>query len=193
VDEQFNAAQARDHIEMVDRILAQSDQRLGGGAAYFIVWGLYSGAAVLLWQLVDNGGLPLTALWAQVPLLLAAIAFTVVRGRMKRISRARVSIAQREFFNVLWLATGLAFVANVVAFNVFSGWAQAAIWSFAEAVVLFFIALHGNRRAMVCGIAVVASLVAANFVARGVTGYVLAAGLVAGYAGFGLAELLARE
>jgi hypothetical protein len=189
----IDAAQARDHIEMVERILAQSDQSLCAGAEYFIVWGLYSGIAVVDWQLVNDGVLPATALWAQAALLLAAVVFTIWRGRATKAARARQSIVQREFFNVLWLSIGLAFVANVAAFNVFSGWAQAAVWSFAEAIVLFFIALHGNRRAMLGGIAVVVSLIAANFVHRDVMGYVLAAGVVAGYAGFGIAELLARE
>ena len=177
---------------MVDRILAESDQRLTPGAEYFIVWGLYAGVSVTDWQLVNNGMLPATALWGQAAFLLAAVVFSVLRGRATRAARARRSLVQREFFNVLWLSIGLAFIANVAAYRVFSGWAQAAIWSYAEAVVLFFIALHGNRHAMLGGIAVVVSLIAANFVHGNVMGYVLAAGLVAGYAGFGIAELLAR-
>lgn len=189
----MNASQARDHIEMVDRILAQSDQSLCAGAEYFVVWGLYSGVSVSIWQLVSNGVLAPTALWIQLALLVAAIAFSVVRGRATSAARERRSIVQREFFNVLWLSIGLAFIANVAAFRVFSGWGQAAIWSYAEAIVLFFIALHGNRRAMLAGIAVVASLIAANFIHRDIMGYVLAAGLVAGYAGFGIAELLTQE
>lgn len=193
MDEQLSAAQAREHIEMVDRILAQSDQSLCAGAEYFVVWGLYSGISISVWQLVSNRVLPPPALWVQLVLLAAAIVFTIVRGRATNAARERRSIVQREFFNVLWLSVGLAFVANVAAFRIFSGWAQAAIWSFAEAIVLFFIALHGNRRAMLAGIAVTVSLIAANFMPRDVTGYVLAAGLLAGFTGFGLAELLARE
>lgn len=193
MDEQLSAAQAREHIEMVDRILAQSDQSLCAGAEYFVVWGLYSGVSVSVWQLVANGVLPATALWIQAALLIAAIAFSVVRGRATSAAPERRSIVQREYFNVLWLSIGLAFIANVAAFRVFSGWAQAAIWSYAEAIVLFFIALHGNRRAMLGGIAVVVSLIAANFVPTDVRGFVLAAGLVTGYTGFGIAELLARE
>ncbi len=189
----MNADQAREHLEMVDRILAQSDQSLCAGAEYFVVWGLYSGISVSVWQLVTNGVLPAAALWIQGVLLVAAIAFSIVRGRATSAARERQSIVQREFFNVLWLSIGLAFIANVAAFRVFSGWAQAAIWSYAEAIVLLFIALHGNRRAMLAGIAVVVSLIAANFVHNDVRGFILAAGLVAGYAGFGIAELLARE
>ena len=193
VGDRMDPEAARDHIAMVDRILAQSDQSLCAGAEYFIVWGLYSGTAVVCVQLVSDNIVPMTALWGQMVLLLAAIVFSILRGRATSAARNRYSIVQREFFNVLWLSIGLAFIANVAAFNVFSGWGQSAIWSFAEAIVLFFIALHGNRRALIGGVLVVVSLVAANFVHRDVMGYVLAAGLVAGYAGFGVAELLARE
>jgi hypothetical protein len=191
--DRLDPAQARDHIEMVDRILEQTQQRLCGGAEFFIVWGLYSAIVTSLWQLVRNGIVAPAVLWAQLALLLAAIAFTVLRGRWYGARAPRRSLVQREFFNVLWLTLGLAFVANVAAFNVFSGWAQAAIWSFAEAIVLFFIGLHGNPRALLGGIAVVVSLIAANFVGHDVTGFVLAAGMLAGYCGFGIADLLARD
>jgi hypothetical protein len=82
---------------------------------------------------------------------------------------------------------------NVGAFYIFSGWASAAIWSFAEAIVLLFIGLHGNRRAQICGVLLVVSVVIANFSPATTIGYVLAAGMFAGYAGFGIAELFARD
>jgi hypothetical protein len=99
---------------------------------------------------------------------------------------------QREFFNVLWLAIGLAFVVNVAVYRIFSGAAAAAIWSVAEAIVLLYIGMHGNRRAQIAGVLVVVSLIAANFAPPAVVGYVLGAGMLFGYAGFGLSELLAR-
>lgn len=189
----IDAQQARDHIEMVDRILAESSQRLCGGGEYFIVWGLYGGLATVGWHLIATGALPQSMAWAQVATLAAAIVFSVWRARTARPQAPRRSIVQREFFNVLWLTVGLAFVANVGAFNLFRGLGSAAIWSYAEAVVLFFIGMHGNRRAQLAGIAVVVSLVAANFVGTPYGAYVLAAGMVVGYAGFGLSELLTRE
>ena len=189
----LESGQAREHIAMVDRILAESSQRLCYGAEYFIVWGVYGAAATVTWQLVHNGALPVAAVWAQAPLLLAAIVFTIVRSRTKESGVLRRSIVQREFFNMLWLTMSLAFVANVALFNIFSGWASAAIWGFAEAIVLLFIGLHGNRRAQICGVLVVVSMVVANFTAPAAIGYVLAAGMLAGYCGFGLSELFARD
>jgi hypothetical protein len=189
----LESGQAREHIEMVERILAESSQRLCHGAEYFIVWGLYSAAATVGWQLIANGVLPVWSAWWQAGLLAAAIVFSIVRGRTKRAEERRRSLVQREFFNVLWLTMSLAFIANVAAYKIFSGWASAAIWTFAEAIVLLYIGLHGNRRAQICGVLVVVSLVVANFSAPTAAGYVLAAGMLAGYAGFGLSELFARD
>ncbi len=100
---------------------------------------------------------------------------------------------QREFFNVLWLTIVLAIVVNVAAFRNFSGLASAAIWSVAEAIVLLYIGLHGNRRAQAAGVFVVVSLIVANFVGDALAPYVLAGGMLAGYGGFGASELLARD
>lgn len=191
--ESLDGAQAREHIEMVERILSESSQRLCSGAGYFIVWGLYSGSATIGFQLINNGVLPPAALWGQGALLLAAIVYTILASRAQRAASTRRSLVQREFLNVLALTIGLAFIANVGAFNLFHGWAASAIWSFAEAIVLLYIGMHGNRRAQICGVLVVVSMIVANFVHGDLAGYVLAAGMVAGYAGFGIAERLAGD
>ncbi|MGA8535430.1 MAG: hypothetical protein WB615_15080 [Candidatus Tumulicola sp.] len=189
----LNAAQARDHLELVERILAESAQRLCAGGEFFVVWGLFSGGATLVGHLVARGILPFAALWAVAAALVACIVFSVLRGRAFGRAVGRASLVQREFFNVLWLTIGLAFVVNVAAYHIFTGLASAAIWSFAEAVVLLYIGMHGNRRAVVAGVVVVASLVVANFTAAPNAAYVLAAGMILGYTGFGLAELAIKE
>jgi hypothetical protein len=187
----MDAAQARDHIEMVDRILAESHPRLCAGGDFFVVWGLASAFITVLFQLVDIGLYPARVLWS-VPVVLAACAvYSILRARALRGTIARTSLVQREFFNVLWITLGLAFIANVGAFRIFHGIASAAIWSVAEAIVLLYIGMHGNRRAQIAGLLVVVSLVAANFIAPDRAAYVLAAGMLVGYAGFGISELLA--
>ena len=123
----------------------------------------------------------------------AAAAYSVVHGRGLRGRLARTSLVQREFFNVLWLTIGLAFIVNVAVFRIFAGPAAAAIWSVAEAIVLLYIGMHGNRRAQIAGLLVVVSLVVANFIDPNIAVYVLAAGMLVGYAGFGVSELLARD
>jgi hypothetical protein len=191
--ERIDTSEARDHIEMVDRILAESHQRLCTGGEYFVVWGLGSAFVTILFALTDGGLLPPRALWS-VPLVLAAcLIFSIVRGRFTRQAVARSSLVQREFFNVLWLTIGLAFIVDLAAFRIFTGLASAAIWSVAEAIVLLYIGMHGNRRAQIAGVVVIVSLIAANFVDSAFAGYVLGAGMLLGYAGFGASELLTRD
>ncbi len=191
--ERIDAERARDHIEMVERILAESQQRLCAGGEYFAVWGTASASITLVAQLAGHGVIPQIA-WLWLPIvLLAASTFSVVRARSMRHRTARTSLLQREFFNVLWITIALAFLVDAAAFRIFSGMASAAIWNVVSAIVLFYIGLHGNRRAQIAGILVLGSLIAANFVPSAIVGYVLAAGMLFGYAGFGVAELLARD
>jgi hypothetical protein len=191
--ERLDAAAAQDHLEMVKRILAESQQRLCSGGEHFVVWGIGSAYITVLFQLVHGGLLRPAAAWS-VPIVIAACAaFSIIRGRQTRRVLQRGSLLQREFFNVLWLTLGLAFVVDVAVFNIFPGLASAAIWSVAEAIVLLYIGMHGNRRAQIAGVLVVVSLVVANFASPGIAGYVLAAGMLVGYGGFGASELLARE
>ena len=191
--DRIDAAQARDHIEMIDRILAESQPRLWAGGEFFVIWGTAAAYITILFQLVNVGVVGSATLWS-VPFVIAGCTvYSIVRGRAMQSGIARTSLVQREFFNVLWLTLGLAFVVNVAAFRLFPGIAGAAIWSVAQAIVLLYIGIHGNRRAQIAGILVVASPVVANFVAPSLSAYVLAAGMLAGYTGFGVSELLSRD
>lgn len=190
--DEVGSAQAREHIELVERILAQSSRRLRVGGEYFVVWGLYSAGAILVMQLVADRLVPSIAFWALLPLMLAAVVFSALRGRAIARCKGRLTAVEREFFTVLWLAIGLAFLANVAGFRIFPEWGIAGLWTVATAIVLFFIGSHGNRRATLGGIIQVISLALANLdIAQ--AGYILAAGMLVGYAGFGLVELLAGE
>jgi hypothetical protein len=52
--ERIDAAQARDHLELVERILAESQPRLCTGGEYFVVWGIGSAYVTLLFALLDR-------------------------------------------------------------------------------------------------------------------------------------------
>jgi hypothetical protein len=182
--ERIDAARARDHIEMVERILAEAQPRLCSGGEYFVVWGIASAYVTLFVHLTNAGLVPGAAIWSTPLVLAAAILFSILRGWRTRSASVRTSLLQREFFNVLWLTLGLAFVCNIAIYRIFNGIAGAAV---------LYIGMHGNRRAQVAGILVVASLIVANFAAPGMAAYILAGGMLAGYGGFGVSELLARE
>lgn len=189
----MEASEAREQLEMVDRIIASSSQRLCAGGEFFVVWGIVGAAIDALVTAVNARVLPGQAMWAYPVLLVVAIAFSVVRTRQYRARGDRMSILQREYLNVLWLAISLTVVVMFTTFNIFTTVvAVASLWSFAEAIVLFYIGMHGNRRAQIGGIIVLASLVLANFTSP-YGGWVLAAGVLLGYAGFGVAELTARD
>lgn len=189
----IDETQAREQIAMVDRILQQTHQRLCAGGEYFVVWGVGSAAVTTLFACIDLGMLPSVAVWCAPIVLLACAIFSVVRGRTTRHTLERSSLVQREFFNVLWITVALAFIADAAAFRLFPGIAAAAIWSVVEAIVLLYIGMHGNRRSLLGGVLVVVSLVVANFIGGVYPPFVLAAGMLFGYAGFGVSELLVRD
>jgi len=191
--ERLDAAQARDHLEMIDRILSQSQPRLCSGGEYFVVWGIAGALITLIGHLAGAGLAAAGVLWCIPAVLVASVIFSVVRGRQKRQAVTRSSLVQREFFNVLVVTLGLAVIVDIAVFRIFPGIAGAAIWSVAEAIVLLYIGLHGNRRAQIGGSLIVVSLIVANFAAENAAAYVLAAGMLIGFAGFGLAELIAHD
>ncbi len=149
--ERIDAAGARDHIEMVERILAEVQPRLCSGGEYFVVWGIAAAYITVLVHLADRGLVPVVALWSTPLVLVGAILFSILRGRKTRSIPARTSLLQREFFNVLWLTIGMAFICNLAVYRIFNGIAASAIWSVAQAIVLLYIGMHGNRRAQVAG------------------------------------------
>jgi hypothetical protein len=188
----MDASEAREHLEMVERIVAASSRRLEAGGDFFIIWGIASAFACLTFQMILQGWWPWASLWAVGIVDLLAIVYSSVRGRYYRCNLDRFSFLQREFFNVLWLSFGMAFLVNILAFNIFQMWAQSAIWAVAEIFVLLYIGMHGNVRAIAGALVILASLAAANYAGHFV-GFWLAGGILVGYTGFGIAELLARD
>ena len=190
----MDASEAREHLDMVERIIAASARRLEAGGEFFIVWGLIGAAIDALIAGAEASAIPLVAFYAAYPaLIVAGIAFSVLRVRYYQRCGDRMSFLEREYLNVLWLTICLATVAMFTMFHIFSSdVAKMSLWSFAEVLVLFYVGMHGNRRAQIGGIVMLASLVTANFMSD-YAAWILAAGVFLGYAGFGLADLLARD
>lgn len=188
----MDASEAREHLDMVERIVAASSRKMDVGGEFFIIWGLASAALNLLYQLVADERLPSLALWSIAVIYVFAIGSTYLRVQYYRRCGGRISVLQREFFNVLWLVIAIAFLSDFIAFHLFPNWGGAAIWSVAAAIVLFYIGIHGNRRATIGGAVMLASIAVANFELP-VAGYWLAGGMLLGYAGFGLADMLASD
>ncbi|HET9029379.1 MAG TPA: hypothetical protein VFN49_04315 [Candidatus Aquilonibacter sp.] len=188
----MNASEAREHLEMIERIISASSHKLETGAEYFVVWGLAGAAFDVVDTLAYGGRIPLGWLWVNFLILALAIGFTVVRSRTAGYAeKGRMSILQREYLNVLWLAIAVAFVTSLIGFNLFALHGSMAVWNVVEAIVLFYIGMHGNRRAQICGLVMIVTIALANFMPSN-TGFILAAGPLLGWGGFGIAELLAK-
>ncbi len=190
----MDTSEARDHLEMVDRIIAQSSQRLWAGGEFFLVWGALGASIDVLVTLVTAGRIPTAVFFTAYAVLVAAgVGFSVMRSRYYRRYSDRMSLAQRDYLNVLWLTIALATIAAFTMSRLFhTVTAMMALWSFAETILLFYIGVHGNRRAQIGGVVILASMIIANFIPA-YAGWILAAGVLVGYAGFGAAELLAGD
>ncbi len=183
---------AREQLAMVETILATSSRTLCAGGEFFLVWGVLVAAMDGLNQLVADNVMPISSLWATPVLILIGVAFSVWRSMQLRAKSGRMSVLQRDYLAMMYVTMGLTFVAQFAGSNFFAGWGQAAIWNVAGAIVLLFIGLHGNRRAALAGVLLIVAMAIANYT-PGMPGYVLGAGMLVGYAGFGATELLATE
>jgi hypothetical protein len=172
--------------------MAEADQTVCVFADFFLVWGLASALLDVVNQLRVDGRVGDSAFIVSAAGLAFAIVYSIVRGRSLAVRNRRMSRVQHEYLNVLWLVFGVTAVAQIAAYNIFAGWSAAALWTIASAVVTLYIGVHGNRRGLVGGVILIASLIAASFMPY-VCGYVLAAGMLLGYSGFGVASMLARD
>lgn len=189
----MDRTEAREHLEIADQIVAAATRELSlrYAARFFIVWGVAAGSVDLIYGLVLRHAAPDWTQWIGLALLVFAVAFSIVYGRRSHDAACSMTFLEREFLNVLWIAMGVAFIANVGTQELFSPVGIGALYTIAASIVLFFIGMHANRRAIVGGIILIASLILAGAMPA-YADFVLAAGFYLGYAGFGIAESLAH-
>jgi len=184
--------EAREHLDIVERILARTDQAPGISPFPFVVWGIAAAVMNVVMQLVVTQKAPAPLLFVGAAALLVAIILMVFWVRRLRGAERRTLIDRQMFiaFNIAWI---VAFVAQVGAFHIFAQWAQAAIWSVMYGAALIFAGtLVRNRVVLAGGIALLLSIVVANF-ALSYAGFVLALGDLVGLAGTGAMLYAARR
>ncbi|HEY8297542.1 MAG TPA: hypothetical protein VIG32_05925 [Candidatus Baltobacteraceae bacterium] len=184
--------EVRDHLEMVDRILAQANRAIQTRGTLFILWGVVAAILNLTAQMAVNAGA--WQLWQTVldgGLYLAAIVISIAYVRRYQKS-GRLNVTELQFIRILWISLAAAFVAEVGAPNIFTHWAMSAIWSICIAIPLLFIGAQGQRYALAGGVVLLASVIVANYTPH-TTGIVLAIGDIVGYAGAGVAFELQRR
>ena len=187
----MNANEAREHLEMVDRILTQAERprAFRPYGAVLVVVGL---AAALLQGGAQLGtdGHGWAIVYAGAALMLVGYAYLVWSGIAARRNAERIPLSEARIgkaSSAVWLAV---FIACFAQPHIFANWASAGIWNLGGAVQMLTLGFFGDRRSLIGGLLLAASLPAANAVSK--PGYVLAAGFVAGYVIPGVLKMLDR-
>jgi len=189
----MDATQAQDHLQMVDRILAEADRQVRLMPQPFIAFGLAGGVADLIAQLVFVNGADSRLFWISAAAWFMAVGITIFSARRLRALKQRWTVLDQQLyllFQVIWIVTlATAFGGQP---HVFFNWAGAAIWNLVYALALIYVRTQGNRYTFVGGIVLAASIIGANF-ASPYAGFMLAAGMWIGMAGTGFALLITQR
>lgn len=181
----MDAREAREHLEMVDRILAQAEERpVRMIPGLVIVWGFAAAAMDAGQQIAASNPSAEWGLWLTYAALAIGMAYSVgLCFSLIRCARyERVSYAERRMGSVMGAVWFTVFVAAFAQPHLFSGWAGAAVWSMGAAIMMLMTGFNGDRRGLAGGLVMLASVLAANYVWPQVPGYALAAGFIFGYA-----------
>ncbi|MBV9736727.1 MAG: hypothetical protein JO177_01055 [Candidatus Eremiobacteraeota bacterium] len=182
----MNAPEAREQLDLVDRVLAHAERTIHPSGTLFVLWGVVAAVLDLTFQAIYWFRGAFTWWWFAPAVVLYAVALTTTIAYVNRARRCdRLSIIEAQYLRVLFISLCAAGLA-VFCGNIFNGWADGAIWSIAYAIPLTFIGVQGNRIALAGGIVLFASILVANFIPNA-PGIVLAIGMLVGYAGAGIA------
>lgn len=185
--------EVQDHLAMVDRILLQADRQVRLLPQPFIAFGIAGGIIDLVAQWVYVNGATPSLFWIAVVSWFIAIAVAISSSRRLKSSKVRLTVLDGQMyalFNVIWIVTLITALGAQP--HILTGWAGAAIWSFAYAIAMIFAGTQGNRLTFAGGIVLAVSIVAANFFYP-VAGYIFAAGMWIGMAGAGVALLVTQR
>lgn len=189
----METADARDHLEYANRIIAQADRSLRPRGLLFILWGIVAASINLTWQYALAQPGPVHAAWFAPAAILWAIAVALtIRYSIQGRRCGGLNVIEQQFLRALWAAVICALCVDSFGWNVFPGWAMAGIWSIAYAIPLMFVGIQGHRFALAGGIVLLASIAVANF-ATGNIGFALAAGDLIGMTGLGIAFEVERS
>jgi hypothetical protein len=181
----MDAHEAREHLEMVDRILARAEEepvRVIPGL--IIVWGFAAAAIDVGQQLVISRIAGNLGAWLTVAALTAGILYSIAVSVSIARNRCfeRVSLTEMRMGRVMGAVWFTVFVAALAQPHVFAGWGGAAVWSMGSAIMMLMCGFSGDRRGLIGGLILLASVLAANYLVPQTPGYVLAAGFILGYA-----------
>lgn len=181
----MDTGEAREHLEMVDRILARAeDEPVHLIPGLVICWGFAAAvicAAEQMYLLHIGGD---WGIWAANAALAVGIVYSVaVSVSLMRNNRyERVSTLEKRMGRTMGAVWFTVIVAAFSQPHVFAGWGAAAIWSMGSAIMMLTAGFNGDRRGLAGGLILLASVLTANYAFPQTPGYALAAGFILGYA-----------
>lgn len=181
----MDAREAREHLEMVDRILLNASERpVRMIPGMLIVWGIVAavidaGQQLYVQHIGGNAG----ALAADLALpigILFSIGVSVSLFRNHRYER--ISVVEQRMARTMGAVWFTVIVAAFAQPHVFAGWGGPAVWTMGAAIMMLMAGFNGDRRGVAGGLILLASVLVANYATPNVPGYALAAGFILGYA-----------
>lgn len=188
----MDAREAREHLEMVDRILSRAEppKNYRPWTLVLIIVGL---AAALIQggsqAALDGHGSAITI--AGAALMVCGYIYMIWVGYSARRNAGRISASEARIgkaCSAVWLAVFIAFFAQP---HIWTNWAAGAIWNLGGAIQMLMFGFFGDRLAFAGGVVLALSIVAANYVAA--PGYALAGGFLLGYVVPGVLGLLEKD
>lgn len=179
----MDADKAREHLEMVNNILAHSERGhwayrqlglcmagMGVGVALIDVASQVGGIESPVAGLAIAGGVLLAVSWV-------AMMWHMIASRRSSDRAPLEQVRMGQVMSAVWISIVVAAFCQP---HLFMQWGSAAIWSVGGAITMLVPGSWGERRSLWGGIAMLACLLVANFVPS-ITGYALAAGFILSY------------
>lgn len=191
----MDTREAREHLEMVDRILAKADEEPVRMIPGFIVaWGLAAAVMDAGQQMYASHVGGNFGLWATYAALVLGIVYSVGSSfaLMRGDCYERMSVLERRMGATIGAVWFTVLVAAFAQPHVFAGWGGAAVWSMGAAIMMLMVGFEGDRRGLAGGLILLASVLAANYLFAHTAGYALATGFILGYAVPGVLFLIDR-
>lgn len=169
---------------MVDRIITRADgEPIRYMPGLIVAWGFAAAAIDVGDQLMMSGALRAGA-WLASSAFIVGIAYSIAVSIALARNRCfeRMSVIESRMCRIMGAVWFTVVAAAFAQPHVFSGWGGAAVWSMGAAIMMLMSGFSGDRRGMIGGLILLASVLAANYLWPHGAGYVLGCGFVLGYA-----------
>jgi hypothetical protein len=188
----MDAREAREHLEMVDRILTRVEppKNYRPWSWALIVIGLAAALIETGAQMNLDGYGPL-AIEAGAALMVGGYIYMVWVSFSSRRNAERMPAGEARVgkaCSAVWLAVIIAFWAQP---HIFGQWAAGAVWNLGGAIQMLMFGFFGDRKSLIGGLLLAFSIPAANYAPE--PGYVLAGGFLLGYVIPGVLAVLEKN